>query len=124
MNDAELAQNFYIACYHYALNNGSNPTDDFVKLRMDQGGNIVIDQWNHDSTEPTNTDLKVPDLATVQATWDTKTNDDEYAKTPGFLSYTLKELIKEIEVLKLNPLPDAAELETMLRAHFDAFKAL
>lgn len=124
MNDAELEANFYIACYHYAKNNGSDPASNFVQLSLDQQGNHVIFQWNHDSPQPTNDDLKVPDLATVQATWTNKTNYAEYNNFGLFAKYVFKQLIKDIEVLKGNPEPDDAAQEALLKAMFDAYAGL
>lgn len=122
MNDTELQVNYYLACYHYAKNNGTSPSSGFVKLTHD-GTEISIASWDHDSDQPSNEDLKAADLATVQATWNAHANDEEYAAIGGFLKYCLKDLMKDIEVLKGNPEPDDEAQEAMVRAAFDAYKA-
>jgi len=72
MNDSELENYFYIACYHYAKTIGPNPTitdtNDFVYL-INDGSGITIAEWNHSSVQPTNTVLKTYSVDTILNTW-------------------------------------------------------
>ena len=85
MNDSELENYFYITCYHYAKTIGPDPSitdeEDFVYLINNNDGNgITIAEWNHASTQPTNTVLKTYSVATVLNTWNTyiKNNTSVY----------------------------------------------
>ena len=84
MNNTELSNNFYIACFHYAKTIGPDPTitdtDDFVYLSCSSDNVISIAQWNHASPQPTNTMLKNYSVQTVLDTWNTylKQNTDSY----------------------------------------------
>lgn len=75
MNDKELQENFYEACYHYAKTIGPAPdvkfydsADDFVVIFSDNNG-ARIGIWNHTSTEPTDTQLKKYTVKEVQDSW-------------------------------------------------------
>lgn len=76
MNDSELAENFYKACFHYAKVNGDDPSNDvtfdfdtdWVKL-VDNGSGIQITQWSNTTSQPTNTQLKAYSVNEVQQTW-------------------------------------------------------
>ncbi len=82
MNDTELKNNFYEACYHYAKTVGPNPNVDRSTFRS----NFVvitnvanypnIDTWNHSSSEPTNTQLKTYTVQQVQDSWATYLKDN------------------------------------------------
>jgi len=82
MNDTELQENYYIACYHYAKTIGPDPVvtqdpiTDFAII-SDNGDSILyIVNWNHSSTQPTNTELKTYTVQQVQDSWNQYLKDN------------------------------------------------
>jgi len=81
MNNSELEENFYFACYHYAKTIGpdpivtQDPDTDFVFLQ-DDGSGTYINIWNHSSTQPTNTQLKTYTVQQVQDSWNQYLKDN------------------------------------------------
>jgi len=72
MNDTELEENFYEACYYYAKSIGPDPVitrhhDPLADFVFHQG--TFIENWNHSSTQPTNTQLKTYTVQQVQDAW-------------------------------------------------------
>ena len=121
MNDTQLEQNFYTACYHYAKQIDPNVLSDFVTLKKEAGQTSII-AWNHNSTQPSNEDLKAFSTITVQQTWAEKRNDDEFALINDFYKYYLRILLKDIEILKGNPLPTDEDLNNMMRTEYTNWK--
>jgi hypothetical protein len=68
MNDQELFDNFFNACVAYAEDNGAAITDPSTLCELvDNGdGKIIIKSWNHNSTKPTNAQLKTYTSSQVQ----------------------------------------------------------
>lgn len=63
MNDSELYDNFYLACYLYAYNQGPTPIvdlppNDFVDV-LYESGEVNIQTWNHVSSQPSDATLKL-----------------------------------------------------------------
>lgn len=83
MNDSELQQNYYEACYHYAKTIGPDPIvniydpiSDFVELTISISNVKSINLWNHSSTQPTNTQLKTYTVQQVQDSWNQYLKDN------------------------------------------------
>jgi hypothetical protein len=56
MDETELQQNYYYACFKYAYDNSNNtiPEDSFVMLQNNSDGKgTYIASWNHSSVQPT-----------------------------------------------------------------------
>lgn len=122
MDDTELNNNFFIACYHYAKNNGSTPTDDqFVGMKLVNTTWTII-SWNHDSQQPSTTDLKAATLITVQQTWTEKENNDKYYDEKSrFVRHVLKDLLKRVTVLEGKQALSDNDAETVLKNSLNNF---
>ena len=77
MNNNQLEEHYFNACYHYAKNNSitdpimaENPMDNFVVL-VSIDSKVNIHRWNHDSPQPDETTLKSYTVRQVTDTMNT-----------------------------------------------------
>jgi hypothetical protein len=92
MNDQELYDNFLYACVTYANDNGTHVDDpnSLCELYDDGMGSISITAWYHNSTQPSNEDLKAYTLEQVQHTATVYQNQQKLNETL-MLSFTTTE---------------------------------
>ena len=116
MNDSELYENYYAACYHYAVTNGTKPnTHDLWVDLIDTGdADIRINSWQHDTTKPTNDQLKVFTKAEVQSSLTLKNQSRDYSALNPFMVFCAKEFLIRTEMLNGNTAPNTVVLNSMM----------
>ena len=102
LTDDELFQNYFKAVTHYIKQNGG--TVDHSKVRLGynpaEGDGKVINflTWDYKFSQPTNTELKVYDLADVKTTYRVEENVTQKAgeiANNNLTMYIIKDILKD-----------------------------